>query len=162
MTKKKTIRYVKQRDDYNCGPIAIVNVLKWAGLPLTYGSMHIFNQLMKTSLRRGTRRSEISSVLKLFKEVISFRHKKEPTLDDIRNHLDKGGIAIVLVRWMEDGQSWGHYFVVDEVINGGIYSVINFTMSKPARDVMTSYTLAEWLAKRASGAGSKAWLIEKR
>lgn len=159
---KKTIRYVKQKDEYNCGPIAIVNVLKWAGLPLTYGSMHIFNHLMGTSIRKGTRRLEMSKTLKLFKQIINFRHKNEPSVEDIRNHLDKGGIAILLIRWIEDGESWGHYFVVDEVINGGIYSVINFTKSMPARSNITNYSLAEWLEKKVSGTGSKAWLIEKR
>lgn len=160
--KRQKIRYLKQRDQFRCGPIAIINVLKWAGLPATYKTIDLFSIIMRTNENKGTKRLEITKALKLFDPVIKFKHKNKPTSDDIRNHLDSNRIALVLIRWIDEKKkAHGHYFVIDRVSNNN-FNCINYSEDLLTESPISLDSMDVILHIIAKGRTSKAWLIEKR
>ncbi len=154
------IRYVKQRDNFRCGPYAIVNLLKWMGVNATTKTVHLFCVLMKTN-QKGTRRSDMTKALSCFKSMIKFKHKTRPTAQDLRDHVSKGGSAIVLNRWwdMKLGPV-GHYFLVDRCTDKG-FNCVNYATGKTER-FLSYKTMDVVLAAEAGGRCSKAWMIEMR
>lgn len=48
------MRYIKQHDDINCGPIALMNVHKWQGKRVTYKDLPRYVKLCKRLPRDGT------------------------------------------------------------------------------------------------------------
>ena len=55
------IRYIKQRDKYSCGPVAIMNVLKWAGAEFSYqGKIKLFQQLCFCKPSNGTSHASLN------------------------------------------------------------------------------------------------------
>lgn len=60
-------RYVRQRDNYSCGPVAIANALKWAGSKFSYRRYHpMFIAAAKCQKPRGTKRGHFDRTLRFF------------------------------------------------------------------------------------------------
>lgn len=71
------MRYTRQRDRYSCGPVAIVNYLKWMGYPVSLNS--VSNVLKKHSQcvpDRGTRPNNLSRTLRELGKIYGFEVKR--------------------------------------------------------------------------------------
>lgn len=93
----KNIRYIKQRDDTSCGPVAIINVLKWLGCKVTYKYLDMARFLCKwydgSTGESGTTDRGLRHALNILK--IHAIHKSSKSLKILDRHIEKGGIAIV-------------------------------------------------------------------
>lgn len=91
------IRYIKQRDKSSCGPIALINILKWLGYHITYDFLDIARWACDWQDGRcidaGTLDRDMNKALKYFK----IKNKKilNPKIKDINKHLKAGGIVLI-------------------------------------------------------------------
>ena len=52
----KRVKYAKQRDRFSCSPIAIINMMKWLGVPCSVDEyLPMFKEACKTKIKIGTR-----------------------------------------------------------------------------------------------------------
>ena len=102
------IRYVRQQDDFRCGPIAILNALKWAYPYRSIGHSKSRNLkslcIMCKTDRQGTIPDEFHTALKDFFPYV--RRILKPTITQINRHLDNDRPLIL-----------GHSYIKDD----GIY-----------------------------------------
>lgn len=156
---KKKIRYLKQKDTFRCGPVAVVNTLKWAGYPATYKTVLCLSTIMRTDPLKGTRRNDIDKALNIFTQILRYKKKQRPAAEHIIQHLDNGGAALVLIAY-EKGDTEGHYFFIDKR-DDEHFNAINLYDNVTQKDIsLAGLEILLW-AKRKNK-GSKAWLIEKR
>lgn len=89
------MRWLRQRDKYNCGPIALINLAKWRGESVTGRDLPHYQKLCKCEPVLGTKVSCLRPVIGL---------PKRGSYHKLKQHLFSGGTAIVLAR--------KHYFFV--------------------------------------------------
>lgn len=91
------VRYVKQRDETSCGPVAIINVLKWMGYKVSYDFIHTARYLCNWedtwSADPGATDLDVERALK--KLDIKKKRRIKPTLKEIDKHIDSGGIILL-------------------------------------------------------------------
>lgn len=137
-------KYVKQKDKYNCGPVAILNIAKWAGEKTSYKKewKHL-KTVCKSIPPFGTDSKDLSSAIKKRLGKYFYEHMESPTLSKINLCLDDGGAVIVKFSWWSKGEeidlnqyayyikpaSWtGHYVaIIGRTKNG--YLTCNFGSS---------------------------------
>ena len=117
--KYKKYRFIKQRDTFSCGPIAIINIYKWAGYLYSYKEVKYISKLIGTCPPHfvvgltGTWSTPIDQHLKKSK-LIKYNGYKHGfdinTLKNIDRHLDNNGCCLVNIYWKKNGG--GHYFVI--------------------------------------------------
>lgn len=92
---QKKIRYIRQRDRDSCGPVAVLNILKWLGCQISYKeyiSTVKYLCLHESGVDGGTYTEGMRNALK----CLNIKHvrKKFKSLNQIDNHLDKGGVVL--------------------------------------------------------------------
>jgi len=139
-------RYVKQKDKFRCGPVAIANAMKWSGE--NYSWTKNKDKLTKLcNCENGTYRSDLKRALKqIIGAVIKFRYSTAPTLRSIDEHLAKGAVLLNLTRWDEDKRGhpgWdkiGHPFlIIDRTPH--TYIVVSYHKDKNSVHRITRKTL---------------------
>lgn len=105
-------RYTKQRDHYNCGPVAILNALRWAGINAPYASRIASLErwcrseppdqgCSDTNFDRALRRAGSG--------IFLVRRVYQPLPRDIKAHLGAGEAVILNYGW-KDGDRYGRHF----------------------------------------------------
>ena len=97
------IKWIKQRDEYSCGPVAIINILKWLGVNATYKWLPAVQNLCRCDID-GTSTADIESALKRL--CIKYKKRMSPSLKKIDDHLNRNGIALVEYYYAQDE---GHF-----------------------------------------------------
>lgn len=90
------VRYVKQRDYTSCGPVALINILKWANCNVTYKSFIEDARILcnhEPGPDGGTHIWDMEHALKRI--GIRKKRRKNPTLEEIDKHIDSGGIVLI-------------------------------------------------------------------
>jgi len=98
------VRWVRQRDLYRCGPIAVLNILKWMGGPWTHKMLPAVQILCKCDADVGTSRQNIERAMKAL--GIIKKRRVFPKLKEIDKHLDNGGVILLEYFW---DKFYGHY-----------------------------------------------------
>lgn len=119
-------RYVKQRDEFRCGPIAILNTLKWAGCNVTAKLIPVLFKEVSCSPLFGTAESNITRGLrKLGKGIFFTQTDRRPSLQKIERSLRKGK-AVILGYWYhtddpeQKNYEMGHYALIIGVSPSGL------------------------------------------
>jgi len=90
-------RYFKQKDDYGCGPMALLNVRLWAGQPVTYKQNYEECKKACKTTEDGTHRSNFNRALKRFaSESYTISNQSSLNMADLINHIKLDGIAVLL------------------------------------------------------------------
>lgn len=136
------MRFVKQRNGYTCGPIALLNLGKALGLPWTYKSH--FKQLVEACQtdKDGTIRSLLQRVMhQLFSD---YRIVKvcRPTLATIEE-LVKDNVILVSSAWKDKGMIRKHAFVVDAVTEKSLKAINIVHGSWITKDLFKRYYMDE-------------------
>ena len=124
------IRYVRQQDAYRCGPISILNALKWAGRDVTYKKdLARISRSCKCIYPNGTTRGCFDRCLRIEgRGHLGIVKKMSFSIRDIDNHLEDGGAALINHAWRdESGDLSGHYCLLSRIIVGSppYYEAIN-------------------------------------
>lgn len=135
------MRYTKQRTKYDCGPVAIANVCKWAGVKFSYKKYknYLFEDL-EVDNEIGTKHDKFLSTLnqssKLGFKVYPAEYKIK--LNDINIHV-KNNRAVVLI---VESKNRTHVCLVTEIKNG-YYKIINYALDWPTISYVWEKTLIE-------------------
>lgn len=115
------IRYMKQPNDWTCGPTVLINALKWAGKSFN-GKMYLskFIKATKCCEAHGTFDDDLLGALRTEgKGLIKYSLPKRPSLSSIEEHMARGGAIIVgfnLPMYSKDGE---HYTLITDMIDDG-------------------------------------------
>ena len=105
------MRYVKQRDKFRCGPIAVLNALKWQGLCITGTALDDLNELLACKRRNSSKHS--GTYAWKFDRVakrLGFRRIHKPSVAKLDRALKAGNAVLTLLSAKD--KSWGHYSLV--------------------------------------------------
>ena len=162
------IRFTKQRDHYTCGPIAIINVCKWAGYKVTQKDIKKFKKL--TNCDNGTYAEDLHKALKKLDEKY-FKLKKrllakEVKVKEIKKHCKQHGIVLLRFQWPDDDEF--HYILVIKFTKHRV-GVVNYFPEGPAyrliykstfkKLVENQYQVIAWLINYAENAKRKGCRI---
>ena len=124
-------RYVKQRDHFRCGPIVILNALKWAGVEVS-SSEHLDYLTELTACGpppRGTWHGTFDPALRAAgKGFYSVRRVHHPPLGRIETHLQDGGAVVFNYFWRKEKEGTeGRHFhlLVGMSSSGNSFYVVN-------------------------------------
>lgn len=125
---------MKQKNQFGCGPIGVINVLKWTGLQLTYKEDYkTFADICGTD-QEGTDRGNITRALKKFKKYLRFVYKKLITFKQVDEHIRAGNCVLYEYFFPENGEYDGHYELL--LFEDGVYYVVNGMYPAPAKQVI--------------------------
>ena len=155
-------RYVRQLDEFRCGPIAILNVLKWAGYKMFWGqpvdqklARTTLTYLCKTDDRSGTDDYDLQTALGFIGKVEPDFHECLST-KNISNCMAIGGMVIIGSKVFEKkkkkgkhiGQWIEHYWCIVKE-NKGLYTCINYASDKTY--TYMTYNQVKHSLRKASG-----------
>ena len=134
---RNKIRFCKQRDQYSCGPVALLNVDKFYGKQVTYANLPHYKKLVDCSHPNGTRTRSMSNVL---------GRASRKNWQRTKDFLD-GGCLIIQTG---DGiaKHPGHYSIILKDIHG-TYILVNHYHSKGYASIITNWQVVYWLWQKA-------------
>lgn len=135
----KHISYIKQRDKSSCGPIAIINILKWMGLPVTYNFIDIARHFCDWDPRYGVYKNGLINALNKFN--IDFMIVDSPSIKSMDNHLDMEGIIIFDYYFSETAHYTlcvGHTKNFYKMVNDGLGNTIKLRSKKSIEKIIKS------------------------
>ncbi len=117
-------RYVRQYDKFSCGPIAIINAIKWGGGHAT------LRQDRKRLMEKCNCSMEDGSHFRYFNRALREECAKlsvevkcyfRVNIGGIERHLRSGGAIIITYCWFEhESLKWeGHYFLLTAASKSG-------------------------------------------
>jgi hypothetical protein len=135
-------RYVKQRDEFRCGPVAIVNVLKWMGCDATAKLIPGLCKELRVTKDYGTSESDLERALaRRGKGKFSIRKDTHTSLKKIEARI-REGMAVLLIyshnglphNLNKDGEKWWHIVLVTGVSeNGATFYIANYRTNDQKR-----------------------------
>jgi hypothetical protein len=160
------MEYIVQDDAYSCGPTAIINSLKWAGIGVTKEHLDLFRFSCRTIDpefpndwdSNGTTDYDLDRVLRYAgKGKFKVRKRSRPSLPMLIRHLQKGGAVVIAYYWKEGSES-GHHFAFISGMKKGCFEVVNDHSGKGAGTLRRPSTLRKWLKRRDES--PICWFIE--
>ncbi len=159
-------RYTKQRDKFRCGPIAILNALRWVGVSIPYKELlPSLERLCECVAPDGTRHAAFDRTLReVGKDIFTVRRVHHPSLAQIEEHLREGGHIILNYRWTHAGMDRRHFESLVEVsLSGRSFYVVNGSLRGPALRKVTRTRFKEYdLRFQRVDPSFKAWFLTKR
>lgn len=144
------MRFLKQKDRFRCGPVALVNALKWSGKKSTSKDLIKISHLLKTKPKTGTYIHNIEKVVdKFFKNSML----EAPCLRTLDNHLAANGA--ILFSYAHPEKRKGHIFLIIKNTDK-TYLAVNFS-NKKTISIVCKTTIKSMVDKYRSF----AWLINK-
>jgi hypothetical protein len=151
------IRYCKQRDNYSCGPVAILNVIKWTDSNwFTYSMLPAIQSVCKTD-KNGTYDNNFNNALKYFEQIDYFKVVKARNthLTRIQEHLENGGTMIAAYK--ENGYKCEWHYAMFLFDTHSQWTVINHSNGK---ELFTRHQVSRSLMHKRLDK-SAIWLINK-
>jgi len=93
-------RYIRQRDEYSCGPVAIVNAMKWLGFHTTAADLPRLKEECYTEVGSGTWPPDLNRAI--CRNISRARWIKSPTLPQLDHYLSLGRAAILGYSYLQD------------------------------------------------------------
>ena len=118
-----TVKYVKQQDRFRCGPVAIINAMRWAGKDVSYKkAIPRLTTSCKCKSPKGTKfRPFIKTLRKEGKRLFKIRSIVEPLFCEIEDALLEGDAVV----WNFKGQFGRHYALIVDM-KKKTFGVANF------------------------------------
>lgn len=121
------VRYTNQKDQFRCGPVAIANAMKWAGVDFSFRDNKKKLDKLVNIKKTGCNSTDITTALRAVGEkyLTGIQRRKlndyTPTqaVRMIRKHIRSGGIALMNIRrYSALGEKEGHfYLIVDRYVD---------------------------------------------
>jgi hypothetical protein len=158
-------RYIKQRDNFRCGPVAVINSLRWAGADISTNYVYeLTDKCLATPTNGGTPHYAFDRILREDgKGLLNVDLILKPRMYEIEDHLKKGGVAVLNYVWFDerDGDSHRHYVLItEESKSGRTFEVVNDFKTRPAATKIRRKTFAKYFDFR-NDETAKAWLLTK-
>lgn len=154
------MRYLKQRDEFRCGPIAIINAMKW--LKMKASAHSYLKQICEecNTDREGTAPVRFGKILPKY---IRAHYVEEPVLIALDNYLNMGRAFILGYSYArDDGVIEEHYtlcigkdsegYIMVNDVHTGSGKIIETTVSRKSRN-----QLKEMVYFKYNGGPKDAW-----
>lgn len=128
-------KYTKQRDRYNCGPVAILNALRWAGENASYASRIAYlERLCKSQAPDiGCNHTNFDRALrKAGSGIFLVRRVYQPQVREMEAHLKAGGAVVFNYGWENRKKFGRHFTLLIPGIAEAIFGMINAHTRGPA------------------------------
>lgn len=131
-------RYVKQRDKFSCGPVAIMNILKWSGERFSYQeTIDLFRKLCECNNPRGTNHPNFDKALRAVTKRLGGFHVRRvhnPKLPEVEKHLREEGVVILNYFWRNEKEgAYRHFTLLTSVSETGkSFLTVNDNWEGPA------------------------------
>lgn len=159
------MRYLKQRNKYACGPVAIMNALKWANINVSY-KKH-FNKIKKLTdcINDGSYYDGIVKAIKNYSKVFNFVENHFIEICDIDGYI-KNGASIILEYYYKDSESSdgysGHYVFIPGKW-GKYYLLVNNYQEGEALQICSRRELKNMIKSKITfGRDARAIILFKR
>ena len=153
------MKFFRQKGYHDCGPIALLNVRRWSGQKVTLKNN--YNECIDAcKCTDGTQRSDFSRALNKFKNnTYKIETSGQLNLIDLKSHISKGGIAVLL--YYPQDTYYSHYCLVVEKIKNGwilVNNGCNKAICNISHKTMKNYMKREYV----DGVWfPKLWMINK-
>lgn len=115
-------RWIKQRDQCSCGPVAILNILKWLGRDVTYSKDFQHWKERCCCDRTGTPLFGFVDALKSI-EGIGVQPRTVPSVEVIDKAICEGKAVAMKSAALFDGELNGHFFIITDRTDKSFYCV---------------------------------------
>lgn len=155
-------RYIGQRDNYNCGPIAITNAQIWAGTKLNGSKMmRLWSRKTQAKRRNGVSCGCLEYYLHRARGIKVISCIDRPDLTDIDNALDSR--CCVIVRKLYPNTNGHYYLIVGKTDH--TYTTVNRKNGNKTVARISRSTLESDLAVQRNHPGALyfavMWMIDK-
>jgi len=116
------IRWISQKNNFSCGPIAILNLLKWIGLSISY--KRNYEKLFKSCkcTWKGTHQHVFQKCLDKINGVV-ICPKNLPTIESIEAAIQLGQIVIMKSSYVMEKTVEGHFFIISEMTEDKFFCI---------------------------------------
>ncbi len=119
------MRYCRQRDGYSCGPVVVLNSMKWAGMQVSYDRVKSMKRTRGFNPIKGIGPGYLDPLIRSsLKGKCLVKYRVNPRLIDIKKHLQENGAVILLHE--EIGKNAHYSLLVDVSSTGKSYTIVNF------------------------------------
>lgn len=117
------VRWIAQKNNFSCGPVAILNILKWAGFPVSYNKDYKFWKTKCKCTEYGTHQPLFQKCLINLKNILS-TPKNLPTISSIEDAIKNNQLVVMKSTFMIDSKrDLGHFFVISEMTEHSFFCV---------------------------------------
>jgi len=163
------VRYCKQLEGYSCGPVAILNALKWAGLKKTYKDVKEYKEkCFYDGWEGGVNVNDFSRAFFTYRKHLVIRYRRNFNIGELDKHLETGGAAVVNLRRFDLIDGWkGHFFlVIGKSESGKCFKTVN-GYRREGVGAVGWVSRKEFVKHLRSSriyrpAGGRAWFLKKR
>ncbi len=160
--------YFKQRDFFRCGPVAILNALKWAGVYVTV--KHDLPRICRlcSCVDSGIYHETMDMALrKMGRGHYTTRLVRRPKLHEIEDHLRSGGALIVNFYWEKVTRNHietsRHYVLMSDMSPSGTrFGMANYQKKRPVYQRVHRNTIKNHLLRfQRVDEKFKAWFLTR-
>jgi hypothetical protein len=117
------IRWIAQKNLFSCGPVAILNTLKWLEFPISYHQNYEFWKRKCRCNKEGTHQHYFQKCLDNIKNA-NIIAKSLPTIENIEQALISDQLVIMKSSYiLEKRKIEGHFFIISEMNHEEIFCV---------------------------------------
>ena len=117
------IRWIAQKNLYSCGPIAILNTLKWLGFPISYKQHYCFWKKKCLCTKEGTHQHYFQKCLDNIKNA-TITSKNLPTISYIEQSIQNNQLVVMKSSYMlEKRKVEGHFFIISDMTDEQFFCV---------------------------------------
>jgi hypothetical protein len=165
MKQRPQPKYLRQRDDFSCGPIALMNVLKWAGYNITYKDHTRFVKMCKCS-KTGTFSDAFDDALRRYTKLMVLPDDgpfPAPKIELVDECLAVGGVVVFSYFYKYGGKTRISHLTVCIGAQDGRYVFVNDSPQYLKRTITTHKrkTVVKMLQFRDCGSECDVWFVHK-
>lgn len=152
-------QYFAQKDNYSCGPIALMNVLSWAGYYVSKNSLSAYQNMCNCVKDIGTGDQDFDKALKFFEKYKVKGPIRTKSTYVIDKALAQKQICVLAFHIRVHGQKSGHFTVL--LRKKGFRYI---TLNNKEKNVFGSISRKElnlYLARRKTYDETLVWYIKK-
>jgi len=161
-------RYTKQRDTFRCGPIAILNSIKWTGIEAPYSQfVPIISRLSRCEPPEGTSHGFFDQALRIVGQKcpkpFQVRRINQPYLFQIEDHLRADGAVILNYYWRQEYLDARHFLLITGLSPSGqtLYTVNGHREGRALRAVRRQTFVNHHLRFQRVDESFKAWFLTR-
>jgi predicted double-glycine peptidase len=115
-------RWIRQRNNYSCGPVAIMNLLKWLGESVTYANDYAYWLKQCKTAKYGTSLYNFTRVLYNL-DGIKISPRNVPNIGVIDEALLNGRAVVMKSAYISNDVYEGHYYLITDCTDKSYYCV---------------------------------------
>ena len=160
-------RYIRQKDEYSCAPIALYNAMQWAKGGSNKTHWRWFSRVVKCD-EDGTGDAGFLKGIRHLKRAVKVRRLHKPTVKKIREHLSTGGAALAAFAYTgpQEKEAQPHVILLlGAHPQGQSYVAANYHYYRkhaPVSKVPRKLFVRHFQKKRSLPKYPEAWLLSKK